>query len=137
MSTQLNCCCKLKGDILKIIPSTEPNIIQKYLEDYLILLRKQVFQYTIDLMTQSTSYPSTLSTLEIIDPKLKEFVRLHHFDLSRTINYQICKLNSNIHITKLSKQLSSFHLTTQQIIVVFIEILYKFLFFVCTLLCLE
>ncbi len=125
----------MKDDILKIIPSTEPNIIQKYLEDYLILLRKQIDQYTTDLMTQSTSYPSALTTLEIIDPKLKEFFRLHHFDLSRTINYPIYKLNSKIHITKLSKQLSSFHLTTQQVIVVFIEIVYKFLFFVRTLLC--
>ncbi len=87
------------------------------------LLWKQIDQSTTDLMTQSTSCPSTLPhSLEIIDSKLKEFVRLHHFDLLRTVNYQIYKLNSHIHITKLSKQLSSFRLTTKQVVVVFIEI---------------
>jgi len=133
MYLYLNYFCKLKSDILKIVPSTEPNIIQKYLEDYLILVRKQIDQYTTDLMTQSTLCPSTLPSLEIIDQRLKEFVRLHHLDLLRTINYQIYKLNSNIHITKLSKQLSSFHLTTKQVVVVFIEISYRFVFFVSTL----
>ena len=55
------------------------------------------------------------SCLEIIDSRLKEFVRLHHLDLLRKINYQISKLNSNIHIEKFSKQLSSFHLTAKQV----------------------
>ena len=83
-----------KDDILKIIQSNEPTIIQKYLEDYLILLRNKIDQYTTELMTQSSSCPSTmLSSLEIIDQRLKEFVRLHHLDLLRTINYQMNKLN--------------------------------------------
>jgi hypothetical protein len=74
-------------------------------------------------MTQSSSCPSTLSSLEIIDKRLKEFVRLHHLDLLRTINYQICELNSNMHIKKLSKQLSSFRLTTKQVLIM-IEMFY-------------
>ncbi len=86
-------------------------------------------------MTQSTLCPSTLPSLEIIDQRLKEFVRLNHFDLLRTVNYQIYKLNSNIHITKLCKQLSSFHLTKKQVVVVFIEISYRFVFFVSTFVC--
>jgi hypothetical protein len=106
----------LKDDILKIIESNEPNIIQKHLEDYLLLLRNKIDQYTIELVTQSSSCPTQLSSLEIIDQRLKEFVRLHHLDLLRTINYQIYKLNTNIHIMRLSKQLSSFHLTTKQVL---------------------
>ena len=51
-------------------------------------------------MTQSTTYPSTLLPLEIINQRLREFVRLHHLDLLRTVNYQISK--------KFSKQLSRF-----------------------------
>ena len=44
-------------------------------------------------MTQLKSCPSTLPhSLEIIDQKLKEFVRLHHLDLLRTINYQIMQI---------------------------------------------
>ena len=71
--------------------------------------------YTTELLTQSSTCPSTLLPLEIIDQRLKEFVRLHHLDLLRTINYQISKLNSNILIKKFSKQLSTFHLTTKQV----------------------
>ena len=78
-------------------------------------------------MAQSSTCPAKLSSsLEIIDQKLKEFVRLHHLDLLRTINYQINKLNSNLHIKNLSKQLLSFNLTMKQVLLIIIEILYKF-----------
>jgi len=59
-------------------------------------------------MVQSTTSPSTLFPLDIIDQRLKEFIRLHHLDLRGTIDYQISKLNSNILIKKFSKQLSTF-----------------------------
>ena len=109
-----------KDDILKIIKSNEPSIIQKYLKDYLILLRTKIDQYTIELRTQITSYPSTLPhSVEIIDSRLKEFVRLHHLDLLRTIKYQISKLNSKVNIEKFSKQLSLFHLTAKQVRIFF------------------
>jgi hypothetical protein len=121
----------LKDNILKIIPSNEPNVIQKYLEDYLILLQNKIDEFTTELLIQSTSCPSTLPRLEIIDQRLKEFVRLHHIDLLRTINYQIGKLNSNIHITKLSKQLASFRLTVKQVLkridIFYISILFSYL----------
>jgi hypothetical protein len=95
--------------------SNEPNIIQKYLADYLLLLQNKIDQFTAELMAQSSTCPSTLPTLKIMDQRLKEFVRLHHLDLLRTINYQISKLNSNILIKKFSKQLSTFRLTEKQV----------------------
>jgi hypothetical protein len=49
----------LKNDILKIIESDEPKIIQKYLEDYLILLENNIIEYTTEPIIQSTSCPST------------------------------------------------------------------------------
>ena len=115
--------CTLKDDILKIVPSDEPSVIQQYLEDYLILLRDKIDQYTTELIAQSALCPSTLPRLEIIDSKLQEFVRLHHLDLSRTIDSQIGKLNANINIKKFAKQLAIFHLTTKQVLIL-IEILY-------------
>ncbi len=111
----------MKNDILQIIQSNEPNIIQKYLADYVLLLQSKVDQFTTELMAQSGTCPSTLPPLEIIDPRLKEFVRLHHLDLLRTINYQISKLNSNILIKKFSKQLSTYRLTPKQVRI-FIEL---------------
>ncbi len=117
-----------KNDILKIIQSNEHSVIRKCLEDYLILLRKKIDQYTTELRTQSTSCPSTLRRLEIIDSRLKEFVRLHHLDLLRKINYQISKLNSNIYIEKFAMQLSSFRLTTKQIQHIRLNFIYVYLF---------
>ena len=59
--------------------------------------------------------PPALPPLEIINQRLKEFVRLHHLDLRRTINYQLSKLDSNELIKKFSKRLSTFHLTAKQV----------------------
>ncbi len=77
----------MKDDIPKITQSNEPKTIQKYLEDYLILLENKINQYTTELMLQLTSCSSTLPRLEIADQRLKKFVRLHHLDLLRKINY--------------------------------------------------
>ncbi len=104
-----------KDDILQSIQSNEPEIIQNYLSDYVLLLQNKIDQFTAELLVQSGTCPSTFSSLEIIDQRLKEFVHLHHLDLQRTINYQISKLNSNITIKKFSKQLSRFHLTPKQV----------------------
>ena len=106
----------MKDDILKIIKSDIYNVIQKYLEEYVMLLRNKIDQYTIELRTQASSCPSTLSALEIIDQRLKEFVRLHHIDLLRTISYQLNKLKDNIYEKELSKQLASYCLTIEQVI---------------------
>ena len=105
----------LQRDILQIIQSKEPDIIQKYLADYVLLLQNKIDQFTTELMAQSSTCPSTLPPLEIIDQRLKEFVRLHHLDLLRAINYETSKLNSNILIKEFSKQLSTYHLTAKQV----------------------
>ncbi len=95
----------------------------------MLLLQNKIDQFTAELMAQSSTCPSTLHPLEIMDQRLKEFVRLHHLDLLRTINYQISKLNSNILIKKFSKQLSTFHLMTNQVRTI-IENLFMFVSFV-------
>ena len=109
--TLLHC----KNDILQVIQSNELDTIQKYVTNYLLLLQKQIDCCTTELTAQLTTCPSTLYSLEMIDQRLKDFVRLHHIDLSRTINYQVNKLHNHIHINKLSKQLFSFPLTTKQV----------------------
>ena len=53
--------------------------------------------------------------LGTMNQRLEEFVRLHHLDLLRTINYQVNQFHDHIHINELSKQLSSLHLTVKQL----------------------
>jgi hypothetical protein len=107
-----------KDDILKMIQSNTHIVIQKYIEDYLILLRNKINQYRAELTKQSASCPLPLSPLEIIDQRLKEFVRSHHIDLIRTINYQVNKVKDNIYEKQLFKQLSCYYLTTEQIVMI-------------------
>jgi hypothetical protein len=82
------------------------------------LLRYKIDQYTNELTVQSSSCPSTLSTLEVIDQRLKEFVRLHHIDMLRIISYQVNKLKGNIYEKQIFKQLSSYYLTAEQVITI-------------------
>jgi hypothetical protein len=80
-----------------------------------ILVQNKIDQFTTELMAQSSTCPSTLLPLEIVDQRLKQFVRLHHRDLLRIVKYQVSKLNRNILIKKFSKQLSRFGLTVKQV----------------------
>ncbi|CAF4898878.1 unnamed protein product, partial [Rotaria socialis] len=50
----------------------------------------------------------------MIDQRLKEFVRLHHIDLVRTVNYQKHKLKGIIYEKRLFNQLSSYYLAEVQ-----------------------
>ncbi|CAM4796041.1 unnamed protein product [Rotaria magnacalcarata] len=71
-------------------------------------------QHENELMIQLSSCPTTLHPLELIDQRLKEFVRLHHIDLVRTVNYQKHKLKDIIYEKRLFNQLSSYHLAELQ-----------------------
>ncbi|CAF4360224.1 unnamed protein product, partial [Rotaria magnacalcarata] len=94
--------------------SNESDKIQKSLEEYLILLKNRSNQHENELMIQLSSCPTTLHPLELIDQRLKEFVRLHHIDLVRTVNYQKHKLKYIIYEKRLFNQLSSYHLAEVQ-----------------------
>ncbi|UJR18760.1 hypothetical protein I4U23_005666 [Adineta vaga] len=74
----------------------------------------KVDKCTTELTDQSLTCPSSLSLLEIIDLQLKEFVRLHHIDLMRTVRYQVHKFKDEIHEKELFKQLSYYYLNTDQ-----------------------
>jgi hypothetical protein len=84
-----------------------------------MLLRQKAEQYISDLLQQLTSASRTLpflSSIEIIDQRLKEFVRLHHFDLVRTIYYQMNKFKDMMQEKTLFQQLSSLHLSSEQVL---------------------
>ncbi len=64
-----------------MIESNKYSVIQKDLEDYVILVQHKIDEFTTALITQSSSCPFKLTDLEMIDKRLKEFVHLHHLDL--------------------------------------------------------
>ena len=80
-------------------------------------------------MEQSSSFPLIfLSSLETTDLRLKEFIRLHHFDLLRTVNYQVNKFKDIIYESYLFQQLSSFDLSLEQVLTFTFEINTKFVY---------
>ncbi|CAF4187775.1 unnamed protein product, partial [Rotaria magnacalcarata] len=106
-----------QGDALvQIIESNERDNMQKSLEEYLMLLKNRIDQHENELMIQSSSCPTALYSLEMIDQRLKESFRLHHVDLVRTVNYQKHKLRDIIYEKRLFNQLSSYHLAEHQAI---------------------
>lgn len=68
----------------------------------------------------------------MIDLKLKDFVRLHHIDLIRQINYQVNKLKDNIREKQFFQQLSSYQLTNEQVMLVIF--LFSFVTYIFTML---
>ena len=92
----------------------EHHLIEKHLKDYVALLHDKIHRYTTELNQQLSSYPFTSISYEIIDLRLKEFVRLHHIDLLRTVNYQVNKFRDHIQEKELSQQLESFPSTSEQ-----------------------
>jgi len=104
-----------KDEILEKIQSNEDSVIQKNLEDYVILVRNKIDEFTTQLMTQASSCPFELSDLEMIDKRLKEFVHLHHLDLLRKVKYRVNKLKDHIQEKQLYKQLSYYYLTKEQV----------------------
>ena len=126
-----------EDDILKIVRSNEPTVIQSYLEDYVILLQNRMNDYMVELTTQSLSCPVTLPTktsmsLEILDRRLTDFVRLHHLDLKRQVNYHISKLRDTIREKELVQESSLYAITTEQVISMYRLIEFVFaLYFDC------
>ena len=89
--------------------------IVSFIQEHLSRLQQKFDQCTMALSSQaSTACPPTL-LLSSIESHLKDFVRLHHIDLLRKINYQINKLKDFIRNKELSDRLSSYRLTNEQV----------------------
>lgn len=78
-------------------------------------LREKIAQYDKDLQQQRYAYPFMSITADECDSRLREFVRLHHLDLTRLTNYQVNRFKDQLQEKRLSQQLHSFHFTTQQV----------------------
>ena len=51
----------------------------------------------------------------MVESSLKDFVRLHHLDITRKINFQINQFKAQIHEKELFQQLVSYSLTEEQV----------------------
>ncbi|CAF1097900.1 unnamed protein product [Rotaria magnacalcarata] len=89
------------------------DLTETFLNKLVSQIQHTVDQCTTELLSQSLSCPKTLF-LSHVESRLLEFIRLHHIDLIRKINYQVNKFKDLIRETQLFETLSSYSLTNEQ-----------------------
>lgn len=102
-------CIYFQNEIIPNLLLKDKSVNHIDIKETVTILRNKIDQCTNNLLVQSSSRPNKLLELEIIDIRLKEFVRLHHIDLLRTIRYEKKNLEDFIYERYLLYQLSSFH----------------------------
>ncbi|CAM4942309.1 unnamed protein product [Rotaria socialis] len=100
-------------DIVKMAKTNDYDLTETFLNKLVNQIQHTVDQCTTELLSQSLSCPKTL-LLSHIESRLVEFVRLHHIDLIRKLNYQVNKFKDLIRETQLFETLSSYSLTNEQ-----------------------
>ena len=91
--------------------------IENFLNEHLIQLKNKFDQSTTKLVNQAISCPKSVQ-LSLVESQLKEFVRLHHLDLTRKINFQINTFQNHIREKELFQQLLLSPLTNEQVIII-------------------
>ncbi|CAF4750370.1 unnamed protein product [Rotaria socialis] len=100
-------------DIVKMAKTNDYDLTETFFNKLVNQIQHTVDQCTTELLSQSLSCPKTL-LLSHIESRLVEFVRLHHIDLIRKLNYQVNKFKDLIRETQLFETLSSYSLTNEQ-----------------------
>jgi hypothetical protein len=71
-------------------------------------------------MTQSSSCPSTLLSLQTLDEKLKDFVQLQEKYIANKMNTQLTRYKNMIHENKLFQMVLTANLTIDQVNFLFV-----------------
>ena len=101
-----------KNDLVELVQTNDFDQVEQFLNESLVNLQGTFDQYSIQLMSQATSCPSSLDLI-VVEDRLKEFVRLRHLDLIRRIQYQLHHFQGYLQEQELTRQLSS--LTYEQV----------------------
>lgn len=98
------------------VPIDHQHLTGQYVEEYLGLLNQKLAQYEVELQEHRNVYPSMMSIdAETIDCRLNEFVRLHHVDLIRLIQYQVNRFRDEIEEKRLLQQLERYSFSSEQV----------------------
>lgn len=101
---------------MKKVPVDHQHLTGQYVEEYLGLLNQKLTQYEVELQEHRNVYPSTMSIdAETIDLRLHDFVRLHHVDLIRLIQYQVNRFRDEIEEKRLVEQLKRYSFNSEQV----------------------
>ena len=92
----------------------EDNPAHSLIRSHLVELQHIFELCAVELITQACTCPTTLD-LSDTDSRLRDFVSLHHIDLSRKINYHVNTFQITAREKELREQLTSFAFTNEQV----------------------
>ncbi|CAF1629303.1 unnamed protein product, partial [Rotaria magnacalcarata] len=87
-------------------------ICQKYLDNHIIIIKKEIETCHIQLNNQAQSYPVTTLSLDQLDHYLREFVDCERKYLSMRNNKQLQKFIDNYHEKQLFETISAYHISS-------------------------
>jgi hypothetical protein len=95
--------------------TNEHELCQKFVTNRLTQLNQQYDQCTTELITQYSSCPSTLSSLQTLDQNLKDFVQIQEKYIINKMNAQLTRYKNMIHEQELFQTVLSANLTIDQV----------------------
>lgn len=90
-------------------------VVKRYLRDHIGSLQCKINYCGAQLNQQASSNQWTFSSIEVLDARLNEFVRLHHIDLSKSINYRVNQFNDRVREQQIFQQLAVCQLNSEQV----------------------
>lgn len=105
----------LKDEIQMVLLSNDPIVVKRYLRERIGSLQRLINSCAVQLDRQAAANQWTFSSIEMLDTRLKEFVRLHHMDLAKSINYRIHQFNDRVREQQIFQQLSTCQLSAEQV----------------------
>lgn len=100
---------------MKKEPIDHQHLTGQYMQDYLLVLNDKLARYETELGQDLYAYPFISITPEMIDIRLREFVRVHHLDLIRLTSDQVNRFEDQLQERRLSQPLATCHLTLEHV----------------------
>lgn len=101
---------------MKKVPKEQQHLTGQYIQEYWMFLNGKVAQCEVELRQQLYADPFVMGmSAEVMDSRLKEFVRLHHLDLIRLTNYQVNRFRDDIQEQRWRQQLEKYSFTQEQV----------------------
>ena len=101
---------------MKAVPKELQHLTGQYIQEYWTLLNGKVGQCEANLQRHVYADPFLMGmSSEMMDDRLKEFVRLHHLDLIRLTNYQANRFRDEIQAQRWRQHLEQYAFTEEQV----------------------
>lgn len=89
--------------------------LEDIVREKLVHLKENIDRCSLDLQSQAADYPMKRMDLSTFDSLLKDFVRLHHLDSIRKIQFELNQLNGTIEEKRYRQRIEQLSLNNEQV----------------------